>query len=447
MPTLEEYLAMMQPQAPSQKEKMMSMLGALGAGLLSAPNWQKGLAKGGLLAYQNNLGAQDRSSADKMAQLKMYQTAQQMADQDAQRDKQTRLGKAASDAFVPGMPGSPEMGPPTMQGEMQPAVDPKMPGYDMSKYLANVNAIDPQMAMEVHRGMQPKTPDSPFAKIDPSKFTPESLQKFIGSKSPADLRVIEQAKDQWEVIGRTPEGQMIQRNKATQQIQAVGSPGQRTTINMPAIESAEAKAKGTQNVTYYGELKAAADSARKENAVLQNLEKNPLQTGAGVPLTATAAAWASYAGIGGDKLKQYATDSQTFTRDTMDLVMTKQMAQKGPQTESDARRLEATVASAKNTNEANAAIIKFARAQNNRIVEQQRFYDQYWRQNKTYEGADAAWFGGKGGTSIWADIPNSAPAPRLTQQPGGRSASGIIGGGPAPAPGTVLRFDSNGNPI
>ena len=86
MPTLEEYLAMMQPQAPSQKEKMMSMLGALGAGLLSAPNWQKGLAKGGLLAYQNNLGAQDRSSADKMAQFQQYRMAREMADQDAQRE-------------------------------------------------------------------------------------------------------------------------------------------------------------------------------------------------------------------------------------------------------------------------------------------------------------------------------------------------------------------------
>lgn len=85
MPTLQEYLAMMQPQEPSQREKLMSALGAMGVGLLSAPNWQKGLARGGLLAYDAQQNAKDRSAQDSIAKLRQYQVAQEMADRDAQK--------------------------------------------------------------------------------------------------------------------------------------------------------------------------------------------------------------------------------------------------------------------------------------------------------------------------------------------------------------------------
>lgn len=187
MPTLDEYLAMMQPKEPSQREKLMSMIGNLGVGLLSAPTWQKGLARGGLLAYDAQQGAKDRSAADKMAMLQQYKVAQGMADADSQREKQTRMDQAAQSSFIPGSPGSPEMGPPTAQGDMQPAVAPTAPGYDMNKYLSSMNAIDPARAMQIHQAMRPAATESPWAKINPKEYTPASLAAFSRSKNPADL--------------------------------------------------------------------------------------------------------------------------------------------------------------------------------------------------------------------------------------------------------------------
>jgi len=93
------------------------------------------------------------------------------------------------------------------------------------------------------------------------------------------------------------------------------------------------------------------------------------------------------------------------------LVLTKQIAQKGPQTEADAKRMELTVASLGNTREANAAIIKFAKAQAKRTIQQQEFYDNWWRKYRTYEGADQEWFNGTGGQSLFDDPELKSLAP------------------------------------
>jgi hypothetical protein len=170
-----------------------------------------------------------------------------------------------------------------------------------------------------------------------------------------------------------------------------------------ALEKREQGDKGALNVKNFGELQGGAASARKENAILSAMEKNPVDTSRAAPLTSTAAAWLSAAGMGGDRVKQVASNSQMFQAAAMELVLQKQLAQKGPQTESDAKRLEQTVASLGNTKDANAAIIAFSKAANNRTIAQEKFYNDWWRKNQTYEGADVAWLNGPGGRSIFDD--------------------------------------------
>jgi hypothetical protein len=188
---------------------------------------------------------------------------------------------------------------------------------------------------------------------------------------------------------------------AQKEIRAAGKPQVNVNTNMPPLEKREQGDMGALHVKNYGELQAAAGTARKENALLTGLERISIDTGKFTPANATVAAWVVGMGANKESLKNLAASGQSFTGFAKDLVLQKQLAQKGPQTESDAQRLEQTVAQLGNTGDANSLLIAFSKAQNNRTIEQEKFYNDWWTKNKTMQGADAAWINGKGGTSIW----------------------------------------------
>lgn len=418
---LDAYLQQMLagPDPAAKKAALAQALAASGLATLAGRNgggWQGALrsaGQGGLLgmgAYNQAMGdaaqapAHNLDAIGKVMGLKAQQ--QQMEDAAKQREKRGRMDALAASSMSPGYA--------PFQSEDREGNAMQMPGaapsFDAKGYGRGLFGIDP---MEAMKWQQAQAKDSPLDKFKPEHYTPQSLARFQASQNANDLEMLQKPKDQWVTMPGGRNGQILQRNTTTGEIRAAGSPGTNISISNK-LESAESVAKGQQNVKYYGDLKTSADTALKENAILQRLISNPLETGAGVPIVGAAANWASFAGLGGDKVKEYATNSQNFTRDTMELVMNRQLAQKGPQTESDAKRLEATVANAKNTREANAAIAQFALAQNNRLIEQRKFYDKWWLTKKTYEGADEAWFDGRGGTSVWDDVPGAgAPSGAL----------------------------------
>lgn len=209
-----------------------------------------------------------------------------------------------------------------------------------------------------------------------------------------------------------------------EQIRRAGRPEGFTIHNIGERE--EQKKLGGLRVDNFAGVQALAASARKENALLTGLERIPLETGKLTPANATVAAWLTAAGAKAPDLQRIASGAQTFEAFTNDLVMQQQLAQKGPQTESDAKRLQMTQAQLSNTPEANKLNITYRKAMNNRTIEQERFYAQWLAKNKTLDGAEDAWFNGKGGTSIWDE-----PALKKFQA----QATG------------VLRFDSQGNQI
>jgi hypothetical protein len=133
------------------------------------------------------------------------------------------------------------------------------------------------------------------------------------------------------------------------------------------------------------------------------------------------------AALGVKDAEKFATDAQQFQSNAISAVLQKQLEQKGPQTESDAKRIEQIGAQLGKTKNANEFILGTAKEQLKRDIEQRNFYDRWYKTNKTYDGAEDAWFAGEGGKSLFdrpalkkyavgaasaaAQIPGNAPAP------------------------------------
>jgi hypothetical protein len=205
--------------------------------------------------------------------------------------------------------------------------------------------------------------------------------------------------DQREQRLRTPEEEA----QAIRIANASRAPG--TTVNMVS-EKAEQGARGKMLVDQYGDISKAATLATKTlpsiEANLSALNKG-FDTGFGKE---TVAAGASVlAALGVKDAEKFATDSQKFQSNAITGILQKQLEQKGPQTESDARRIEQIGAQLGKTKNANEFILATAKEQLKRDVEQRNFYDRWYRTNKTYDGAEDAWFNGEGGKSLF-DRPN-----------------------------------------
>jgi hypothetical protein len=86
---------------------------------------------------------------------------------------------------------------------------------------------------------------------------------------------------------------------------------------------------------------------------------------------------------------------------SVDDNLVKQLEQKGPQTESDAKRIDMVGAQLGKTTDANKFLLTIAKEQLKRDMEQRNFYDKWWKANKTYDGAEDAWYEGDGGKSLF----------------------------------------------
>jgi hypothetical protein len=101
---------------------------------------------------------------------------------------------------------------------------------------------------------------------------------------------------------------------------------------------------------------------------------------------------------------KFATNAQIFQAKATEAVLQKQLEQKGPQTESDAKRIEQIGAQLGKTKEANEFILSLAREQLRRDVEQRDFYLK-WRRtpgnNNSFAGAEEAWAATEGNKSLF----------------------------------------------
>jgi hypothetical protein len=175
-----------------------------------------------------------------------------------------------------------------------------------------------------------------------------------------------------------------------------------TTVSYGPQEKAEKIEYGKLLIDDFKNIKAQATIATKSLPAIESnlaiLDKG-FDTGFG---TETIAAGARVLGaLGVQDAKNFATDAQTFLASANAAVLQRQLEQKGPQTESDAQRITATGAQLGNTKEANKFVLNVAKAQLQRDLKQREFYAAWREKNKTFEGAEDAWYASEGGKSLF----------------------------------------------
>ena len=219
---------------------------------------------------------------------------------------------------------------------------------------------------------------------------------------------------------KTPEGGNYRGTLG--EFKAISTP--KTSITYGPQEKAEKIKYGELLIEDFKNIKAQATVATKSLPAIESnlaiLDKG-FDTGFG---TETIAAGARVLGaLGVQNAKDFATDAQTFLASANAAVLQRQLEQKGPQTESDAQRITATGAQLGNTKEANKFVLNVAKAQLQRDLAQRNFYAAWREKNKTFEGAEDAWYAGEGGKSLFDSptlkkyAPPTAAAPTKDSRP------------------------------
>lgn len=178
-------------------------------------------------------------------------------------------------------------------------------------------------------------------------------------------------------------------------IRASSMPAGSTTLNVGGQEKAEQKAMGEELVKEWSEIRTAGNASENQLRQIEIARRIPLVTGSTAPYFAKVGALAESLGFDRKVLEQFglgqASGAEAFTGVMNNLVLAKLSEQKGPQTENDALRIQATVASLGNTPEAADFLMGTAAAMAQRNMDRQQFYEQYRAEKGTLDGASSAW--------------------------------------------------------
>lgn len=175
-----------------------------------------------------------------------------------------------------------------------------------------------------------------------------------------------------------------------------------TNVQLPPQEKAEQADRGKMLIAEYNDISKSAKLAAKTLPSLDanlNILNKGFETGFGTPTKAAGASVLSALGVA--NAEKFATNAQVFQAKATEAVLQKQLEQKGPQTESDAQRIDAVGAQLGKTSAANKFLLTTAKEQLKRDMDQRNFYANWWKTNKTYDGAEAAWYAGEGGKSLF----------------------------------------------
>lgn len=256
-------------------------------------------------------------------------------------------------------------------------------------------------------------------------ITPDGYKAFLSAQRPERLLTPEEEAQKVRIANASRPDRLLSPEEEAQKIRIAAMTRPVQNINLPPQEKAEQSDRGKLLVEQYKNVSDAARIGARSLPALQSniaiLDKG-FETGFGTE--AKAAGAKVLAALGVKDAEKYATDAQTFLGNASAAVLQRQLEQKGPQTEADAQRITQTGAQLGNTKEANKFLINVAKAQINRDIEQRDFYDKWWKANKTYDGAEDAWYAGEGGKSLFErpELKNVRAAPSLVNQiPTGRA--------------------------
>ena len=159
-------------------------------------------------------------------------------------------------------------------------------------------------------------------------------------------------------------------------------------------------------------------------------------TGTGAEFTAAAASVLSALGV--SEATKYAANAEIFRSQANQVTLNKFLEQKGVQTNQDGIRVDNTFALLKNTKDANKFIVAFAESTAQRAKDKKRFFTKYRVQNKTLDGADAAWEESPEGSKSIFDYPAMRPF-RNIQAPPAPAPARPAAAAPAAAPAAQAR--------
>ena len=168
-----------------------------------------------------------------------------------------------------------------------------------------------------------------------------------------------------------------------EQIAAAGAPG---------YEKAENAAYGKSIVGRENKVLERAYAAKQTMAYLDlaksSVNDNTQASSLGTILSETA----NRLGVPlPDNFEARASKAQNFNAMMGNILANKLAAQSGPQTDSDAKRMERTLANLGNTPESRIFMLDSARAMSARELEEGRFYSDYRAKKGTIDGAENAW--------------------------------------------------------
>lgn len=190
------------------------------------------------------------------------------------------------------------------------------------------------------------------------------------------------------------------------QLKAAG--GTKINVGGPAVESSADKAYGEALGKSYGDVIDQGRSAQEKIDSLRVLRDNPAVTGPTQDFKAAGATLLSELGvpIPQNTLNQV-SNLQQYKAVVNKLVLQEQIAQKGPQTESDAKRMQETLAQTTNIREANDLIIGYQMALEARKIERAEFADAYRQKSGKIDGWENEWRAYMRQTPLSGKNPNS----------------------------------------
>jgi hypothetical protein len=175
-----------------------------------------------------------------------------------------------------------------------------------------------------------------------------------------------------------------------------------TTSISNVAERAEAGKFGESLVADYTAIRDRAESGRRFLPTIDQAQRAldaGLRTGFGAEAVKEGARF--LAALGEPEAEKRAANAELFLAAAKDNVLRRQIEQKGPQTESDAARIEETFIGLGKTPKANQFMLDVTREQIKRDGEQQRFYAKWRRDNGSFDGAEEAWLDAEGGRSLF----------------------------------------------
>lgn len=193
-----------------------------------------------------------------------------------------------------------------------------------------------------------------------------------------------------------PDGSILQRDPDDGKVTSVLGREPKPLVNVALpeqkYEDAATKAAGEAAGKAFSDIKERGRLATEELDSLRALRASDASTGPGAEAIAFTTQLAKQLGIPvSDKALERAAAIGQYGAAANNLVLNRQLAQKGPQTESDAKRIRDTLAKSSNVAEVNRAILDYNIALKGREMEAADFAENYRLDTGKVDGWERAW--------------------------------------------------------